>query len=121
MRGLLGSYTPRTRLSPSRGGEEEKPELRRRGDGGRMKPPDDVHKARALGAEAGVEERLECPDLMGVKMWTEEEEKPKLRRSGDGMGRTALSLGARGERGSRSDAEARRDEANELKEAPAAL
>ena len=32
----------------------------------KMKPPDDVHKARALGVEGGAEERLECPDLPGV-------------------------------------------------------
>jgi hypothetical protein len=49
----------------------------------------------------------------------------KLRPRGDGMRRTALSLGARGEsrasEGSMSDAEAWRDEENELKEALAAL
>jgi hypothetical protein len=55
MRGLLGSYTPRTHLSPSRGGEEEVPELRRRSDGARRSPPDDVHKARAFGADGGAE------------------------------------------------------------------
>ena len=86
-RGVPGPTTDRPGV-PSRGGEEEK-------------PPDDVRKARAL-----------APMV---------EERPKLRRSSGGMRRTALSLGARGEiRGrrspSRSDAEAWRDEANELKE-----
>jgi hypothetical protein len=31
------------------------PELRRRGDGARRCPPDDVHKVRALGADGGAE------------------------------------------------------------------
>ena len=35
---------------------------------GAQKPLDDVHKARALGADGGAEERLECPvhELPGV-------------------------------------------------------
>jgi hypothetical protein len=35
---------------------------------GAQKPLDDVHKARASGADGGVEERLECPvyELPGV-------------------------------------------------------
>jgi hypothetical protein len=31
------------------------PELRRRGDGARRSPPDDVRKARALSADGGAE------------------------------------------------------------------
>ena len=54
----------RSRLSPSRGGQEEKPELRRRGDSWRVKPPNDVHKARALGVAGGVEESLSCDGEM---------------------------------------------------------
>jgi hypothetical protein len=79
---------------------------------GAHKPLDDVHKARALGADGGVEERLECPvhELPGVSMWrsggeagvpterrrpgVEAEGKPELLRSIDGV-RWAVSWRAR--------------------------
>jgi hypothetical protein len=64
---------------------EEVPELRRRSDGARRSPPDDAHKARALGADGGAEEV------------------PELRRRGDGARRSppddarkARALGANG-------------------------
>jgi hypothetical protein len=49
------------------GGVEEVPELRRRGDGEMRNPPDDAHKARALGADGGAE----GPDSGGLDDKTE--------------------------------------------------